>query len=196
MGSDVARVLIGQEIYEGDPSLDDEYHRKERIARQVIRAVSDLHQIGVVHADIHAGNVGLPPPSDESLTTLLANPPREDNVVRKDGQPTPPTLPQRVTEPEYIGYGPEDSCTLFDFGYSFRPSSPGVLYDNSVFPRGTPLPPEILRDGDKTAHPFKVDSWQLGIFVSWEDLRKATYTLSSNSLILGILHSVRPSTAL
>ena len=58
----------------------------------------------------------------------------------------------------------DDTCSLFDFGYSFRPV-PGVLYDSTNFPVGTPLPPELLEPGDETIRPFKVDSWQLGITV-------------------------------
>jgi serine/threonine protein kinase len=187
-------MLIGDEVYEDDPTIRDEDGRKERIVRQIVRAVADLHRIRIVHADIHAGNVGLPPPSDEFLTEFLAKPPLEHNVIRKDGKPTPPNLPNRVTEPQYIRYGDGD-CKLFDFGYSFRPT-PGGLYDNSVFPRGTPLPPEILRDVDKTAHPFKVDSWQLGIFVSYKQSIYCTQRmLFTNYFLIDVLYSYRPCAA-
>lgn len=36
LGSDVASVLTGQDIYEGEPDLDDDSGRKERIVRQVV----------------------------------------------------------------------------------------------------------------------------------------------------------------
>lgn len=99
------------------------------------------------------------------MEDYLAKTPMEHEVKREDGQPTPLNLPHRVTEPEYIGYGPEDWCMLFDFGFSFQPT-PGALYDSSHFTEAMPLPPEIVKQGDQTSLPFKVDSWQLGILVS------------------------------
>jgi hypothetical protein len=34
------------------------------------------------------------------------------------------------------------------------------------FPKGIPLPPELLGAGATTTLPFKVDSWHLGLCVS------------------------------
>ena len=45
-------------------------------------------------------------PPDEVLTTFLGKAPMEDEVVKKDGEPTSLTIPHPVTEPEYIAIAP------------------------------------------------------------------------------------------
>ncbi len=72
--------------------------------REIVRGLSALHRLGVVHGDMHAGNVGLPLPSRPILERVLARPLLEHPIVRGDGQPTSPRLPTRVAEPVNIGY--------------------------------------------------------------------------------------------
>ncbi len=70
-----------------------------------------------------------------------------------------------MTEPVDIGFG-EGQSKIFDFGYTFR-AVEGSSYGPANFARGTPLPPELLREGGTTTLPFQVDSWQLGLSVSY-----------------------------
>lgn len=118
--------------------------------------------------DLHPGNVALARPAPEHIEQFLAKPPLEHDIQRKDGLPTPPHLPQRVSEPENIGFSPGD-INIIDFGYSFRPVD-GVYYDSSAFPTGTPPPPELLARDKKTDQPFKADSWYLGQLVRYRTL--------------------------
>lgn len=115
------------------------------------------------HLDLHPGNVALPPPTRDDIELVLAKPPREYDVLREDGEPTPTHLPQRVSEPEDIGFGNGD-IKLIDFGYAFRPTD-GVAYSRDVFACGTPPPPELLGTDKKTSQPFKAESWYLGQLV-------------------------------
>lgn len=113
--------------------------------------------------DIHPGNVALPLPPYEGIERFLAEPPLEHQVRRKDEQPTPPQLPNRVTEPEDLGFGDGD-CRILDFGFSFRPSQDSFCTSDD-FSQAVPPPPELLNPGMKTTQPFKVDSWDLGQLV-------------------------------
>ncbi|KND92875.1 putative myosin light chain kinase [Tolypocladium ophioglossoides CBS 100239] len=155
-GADMRRESPYEEPYFDTPmSLD----RRQRCIQQVVQAVAELHRIGVVHGDLHPGNVALPPPTREHIDQFLTKPPLEHKVIRKDEEPTPAHLPQLVTEPENIGYGDGD-IKLFDFGYAFQ-AIDGVAYDKSVFAPGTPAAPELLTD-KKITQPFKAESWYLG----------------------------------
>ena len=116
--------------------------------------------------DIHPGNVALPPPPRRHIEQYLATrQPPVHQVRRKDGTPTHPNLPRQVTEPVDIGFG-EGNTNILDFGYAFR-AIEGGSYKRAQFPRGTPLPPELLGAGTTTTLPFKVDSWHLGLCVGY-----------------------------
>ncbi|KAM3475606.1 hypothetical protein MY8738_007332 [Beauveria namnaoensis] len=54
--------------------------RRLRYISQIIRGVSDLHSIGVVHADFHPANITLDPPSKDHLANLFATPPLEHDI--------------------------------------------------------------------------------------------------------------------
>jgi hypothetical protein len=106
----------------------------------------------------------LPPPPDDEIERYLAHAkPSEDEIRRKDGRPTDPSLPVRVTEPIDLGFG-EGNTKIFDFGFAFE-AIDGVCYSREAFPSGTPLPPELMNE-TSTRLPFKVDSWHLGLCVS------------------------------
>ncbi|KAK3899674.1 kinase-like domain-containing protein [Staphylotrichum tortipilum] len=136
--------------------------RKETI-RDLTLGLAALHEIGIAHGDIHPGNVTLAPPSAHEIERYLATrPPAVDEVRRKDGAPTDPTLPCRVTEHVDIGFG-HGHASIIDLGYAFH-TIDGRSYSRDYFPQGTPLPPELLGNSDATTNlPFKVDSWQLGL---------------------------------
>ncbi|EGY21112.1 uncharacterized protein VDAG_02636 [Verticillium dahliae VdLs.17] len=135
--------------------------RRMQCVRHLIRGIADLHRARIVHGDIHPGNVVLPPPLDSDIERLLEQEPLEHRICRKDGAPTSRLLPERVTEPVDIGYG-VGQVQIIDLGYAFQPSE-GAAFTRRDFPRGTPLPPELIGKNASTVLPFLVDSWQLGL---------------------------------
>lgn len=151
---------LRRESETGEPSSPPSLERRLRCIRQVIKAVAELHSLGVVHGDLQPGNVALAPPTREDIERVLEQPPLEFLVIRKDGSPTPRNLPKCVTEPERIGFG-DGNIQLLDFEYSFRPK-PGAAYGKDSFAVGTPPPPELIGTNKRTTKPFMVDSWHLG----------------------------------
>ncbi|KID97266.1 kinase domain-containing protein, partial [Metarhizium majus ARSEF 297] len=133
--------------------------RQVQCIKEVVRGVADLHSLGIVHADIHPGNVALPPPSDEDIKALLNEPPVEHQVERIDGAPTPNCLPKSVIKPQDLGFG-EGSCRIMDFGYSFQYIE-GAIYKADNFSKGAVKAIEF-ETSETTAQPFKVDSWYIG----------------------------------
>jgi len=152
--------------------------------RDVVRGLSALHNMGIVHggkppnylaltpntpntngrvADIHPGNICLPLPSEDDMDEILAKPPEEDRIIRKDGQPTDLRLPDRVVQPVTIGFdrGP---ATILDFGYAFLEGD-AESYTIEAFGDSAFAPPELLGKSASTTLPFKVDSWSLGRLV-------------------------------
>jgi len=69
--------------------------------------------------------------------------------------PIDPSFPRQVTELVDIGFE-EGRITILDLGYAFHVLE-GGSYDRTMFPQGTPLPPELLGNA-KTSLLFKVDS--------------------------------------
>ncbi|OAR01064.1 hypothetical protein LLEC1_02634 [Akanthomyces lecanii] len=139
----MGRIHDPGEYHDDNPDIPLTLERRLRYIGQVIRGVSDLHSIGVVHAG-----------------RFLANPPLEHDVRLKDGSLPPQWMPQRVSEPEDIGFSPT-GIKIIDFGYSFRPIK-GACYTSYQFPKGGQPPPELLCGKKQTALPFKADSWGLG----------------------------------
>ncbi|POR33527.1 Protein kinase-like domain protein [Tolypocladium paradoxum] len=158
-GSSLSRIFSKFE-YNESPDLPLSIERRESCIRQVVCGMSELHNIGVVHGDLHPGNVALAQPSKEHIEQFLARSPLEHDIRRKNGFPPPPHLPQRVSEPEDIGFGPGD-IKIIDFGHSFMPVD-GEFYNSNDFPSGTLRPPELLGRDKRTNQPFKADSWYLG----------------------------------
>lgn len=187
-GTDLRRISEPLAYPKSRDKLPLSSRRRKRCIRDVALGLAALHDIGVVHGgklscseseparwslglrrhqDIHPGNVALPPPSRHDIEHYLATKqPLVHEIRRKDGTPTHPTLPCRVTEPVDIGFGDDGHTTILDLGFAFRPTD-GASYDRANFPRGTLLPPELLHSPDAAiSHPFKVDSWHLGLCVS------------------------------
>ncbi|KAJ6445333.1 MFS general substrate transporter [Purpureocillium lavendulum] len=148
--------------------LRDHFSVRHHLAA-VDPAYQDIQFDAIVYptTDLQPGNVALAPPAKEDIERVLNQPPLEFLVVRKDGLPTPRNLPERVTEPERIGFG-DGSIQLLDFEYSFRPE-PGAAYGTDSFAVGTPPPPELIGHKKTTTKPFKVDSWHLGQLVTVVD---------------------------
>ncbi|KAK1145750.1 hypothetical protein N8T08_003988 [Aspergillus melleus] len=104
------------------------------IAAQVIQAVAFLHRQGVVHADLHAGNImfRLSKSVDELSPADIYQrygPPNIEPFVRSDGKPLPDGVPSHGVVPIWLGKESErvalSEARVFvtDFGESFRPSS-------------------------------------------------------------------------
>ncbi|KAK2754780.1 hypothetical protein FQN54_006673 [Arachnomyces sp. PD_36] len=104
------------------------------IVADLILAVQFLHGQGVVHGDVHCGNVFLRIPSsirrmtDPSQLYQKFGDPILDPIVRVDRKPLPPGVPTHVVGPAIIGI-PSDQITpahlpimLSDFGSSYYPS--------------------------------------------------------------------------
>lgn len=160
MGTCMGRIHDAGEYHDDNPDIPLTLDRRLRYISQIIRGVSDLHSIGVVHADLHPGNITLEPPNKHHMARLLAKPPLEHDVRLSDGSLPPPWMPQRVSEPEDTGFSPS-GIKIIDFGYSFIPRK-GACYTSYQFPKGGLPPPELLSGKKQTTLPFKADSWYLG----------------------------------
>lgn len=113
--------------------------------------------------DIHPGNVALPLPPEADLEASITQPPRQDEIMRKDGEPTSPLLPRYVAEPISIGFS-RGPAVLLDLGYAFL-AQPGMSYRIRAFGDTVFGPPELYGTSEETTLPFKVDSWSLGRLV-------------------------------
>ncbi|KAK4142924.1 kinase-like domain-containing protein, partial [Dichotomopilus funicola] len=139
------------------------------LAAQLVIAIAHAHERGVVHGDLHLGNIllrlptGLDGLSTEQLYEKYRAPEPEP-VVRLDGKPLPPGVPSCGVPPMWLG----DQCErillsdakllLADFGVAFRPSS------EQRYQSHTPLelrPPEA-RFEPTTPLSFPSDVWSLG----------------------------------
>ncbi|KAJ4148500.1 hypothetical protein LMH87_002966 [Akanthomyces muscarius] len=153
-------LLRLKENHDDNPDIPFTLKRKQKYISQVIEGHAALHDIGVVHADLHPDNFTFAPPGEAHMTRLLATPPLEHDVRLRDGSMPPPWMPHRVSEPEDIGFT-TSHVKIIDFGYSFIAKA-GAVYTKEDFPKGTPPPPELLRGDKVTDQPFKADSWYLG----------------------------------
>ncbi|KAG5983384.1 hypothetical protein E4U55_000060 [Claviceps digitariae] len=83
-GSDFERIVNGL-YFRKNPMLPLSIEMRVKCIEDIIRGVAQLHNLGIVHADIHPGNVGLPAPSVEDIELLLKEPLVEDKVERRFG---------------------------------------------------------------------------------------------------------------
>ncbi|KFY78568.1 hypothetical protein V499_02312 [Pseudogymnoascus sp. VKM F-103] len=138
------------------------------LVAQLALGVAFIHSQGIVHGDIHLGNVLLqfPPEvdqlSDEQLYEKYG-PPTTEPVVRFDGQKLPPGIPTHGTVPVWLGKPsdevrlPEAKILLMDFGEAFEPAR------EEKYVSHTPLctrPPEAHFEPSKPLS-FPSDVWSL-----------------------------------
>ncbi|KAE8150635.1 kinase-like domain-containing protein [Aspergillus avenaceus] len=160
------------------------YHRllplpaARAIATQLVLGVQFIHSQGIVHGDLHPGNILLQlPPSMQNMTfeQLRAEirEPVKEPVVRKDGAPLDPGVPSELIIPIWLGIDSdkvalEDSPIMIaDFGEAFDPQ------DKNHYIVHTPLllaPPEsrFVQAGDLDEPlSFPGDIWTLACAI-WE----------------------------
>ncbi|KAH8821940.1 kinase-like domain-containing protein [Xylogone sp. PMI_703] len=102
------------------------------ITAQLILALSYLHPLGIVHGDLHPGNIllALPDISSLSVEELYAKytSPMKEPTRRLDGGPIPPNVPPYILPGAWFGTLCEDlkledaNILVTDFGESWRPS--------------------------------------------------------------------------
>ncbi|KAM0696774.1 hypothetical protein Q7P36_004023 [Cladosporium allicinum] len=134
-----------------------------KVARQVVQAVAYMHRMGVVHGDIHPGNIVL---VDESVSKMSA----EDVLRSMDspetaevrgyaiGKHTPQYLVLPSTLPPSAGLPSNCNVKIVDFGSAFisGEASPKMRY---------PLPfraPEAVITG---SWDVEADVWSLGCMI-------------------------------
>ncbi|KAL8858289.1 MAG: hypothetical protein Q9178_005152 [Gyalolechia marmorata] len=161
-----------------------------RVSRQLLYATNYLHSCGVVHGDIHTGNVLFRVPELEHSSSQRAieefGTPLRGKVSRKDGASLEKGLPEYLVEPfEYRAKNSKflDDIKLIDFSESFFVSTPPKLIN-------TPMslhPPELVFQQILTE---AVDIWNLGCTI---DLQKPFGHSSSKYenhtfMALGVVH--------
>ncbi|KAK4613571.1 SRSF protein kinase 2 [Fulvia fulva] len=136
---------------------------------QLVQAMVYLHSIGVVHADLHEGNILLQFPSSfDDLTTKQIyetyGEPKLIPATRLDGQPLDEWVPRVGVVPIFLGTDSEKvrledaRILLSDFGESFLPE------DDPRFESHIPhimRPPEMFLD-PRSRMSFPADIWALG----------------------------------
>jgi serine/threonine-protein kinase SRPK3 len=138
------------------------------LAAQLAIAVEYIHSQGVVHGDLHLGNILLKMPlnfdqlSVEKLYEEYGAP-ELDPVVHLDGKPLPPGVPSHGIAPLWLGEASEKitlaeaRILLTDFGEAFSPSQE-LKYESH-----TPLvirPPEARFEPTKPLS-FSSDIWAI-----------------------------------
>ncbi|CAG8257858.1 unnamed protein product [Penicillium olsonii] len=135
---------------------------------QLLLAVEYIHSKGVVHGDLHIGNIlfRLPADFDQlSIEELYENcgSPALEPVIRFDGQPLDSSVPSSVVPPIWLGKAseefslPESRVLLSDFGETYRPSAER-RYSSHV-PMSF-MPPEA-RFEQECGLSFSADIWTL-----------------------------------
>ncbi|PHH80292.1 hypothetical protein CDD80_2133 [Ophiocordyceps camponoti-rufipedis] len=149
------------------------------LAAKLAMAVSLVHSRGLVHGDIHLGNVLVKLPStfnDLSLTQLRETfgEPETVAISRVDGEPLPSGVPSHAVAPLYLGKKAQEfnladaqSLVLSDFGESFVPASEQRLGRDCNTPVAK-RPPETLFEPDAPLS-YSSDIWSLGTAI-WEIL--------------------------
>ncbi|KAI1906349.1 hypothetical protein LOZ52_006469 [Ophidiomyces ophidiicola] len=147
------------------------------IAAQLILGVRFIHSQGIVHGDLHLGNVLLSlPPDMQNMTRkelyAKVGQPTIQPVRRQDKAPLENGVPSNVVVPAWLG-GASDELTLADsliqiadFGEAFSPQRENhyVCHTPSIS-----APPEafFMQPGISEPLSFPGDIWTLGCII-WE----------------------------
>ncbi|KKP02031.1 CMGC/SRPK protein kinase [Trichoderma harzianum] len=150
LGPKVSSVVNRRPNYRLDGRL------ARRISSQLLLAVDYIRSCGVVHGDIHLGNVLLRVSGLNKMPTFDNG--RIGKVSRKDGSPSEKGIPEYLVKPvEYKFDKSEilDEIQLVDFGESFLIGNP----PQSIYTPMSLHPPELV-----FRHPLTeaVDIWNLG----------------------------------
>ncbi|KAB8261677.1 kinase domain-containing protein [Aspergillus pseudonomiae] len=129
--TDAARISLHE-------AKDAAYHRllhlpaDRAIAAQLILGLQFIHSEGIVHGDLHLGNILLRLPLDmqdmtsEKLYASTGEPAKEQ-VIREDGAPLDPGVPSEAIVPVWLGLGSDEislvdsEIMIADFGEAFDP---------------------------------------------------------------------------
>ncbi|KAE8154969.1 kinase-like domain-containing protein [Aspergillus avenaceus] len=165
------------------------------IVAQLIQAVAFLHSQGIVHGDLHEGNVLIRLP--ESIDTLSQEQlyerygqPHHEPAIRLDKGPLPQGVPTHAVVPVWLGKEsklvslPEAQVFLIDFGESFMPLKSKRYHSNVP---DTLVPPEIRFESEKPLS-FPSDIWTLACTI-WTILGQRPlfegYNPSSDCVVKG-----------
>ncbi|KAJ7661564.1 kinase-like domain-containing protein [Mycena polygramma] len=188
------------------------------IIRQIFQGVSFLHNNGVVHRDLHCGNIAIEFPffRTSGINWLLSLANRQDDPLLFPCIPCDPLL-SSTSLPKYIvAAGPfsidSDSMReeaselvvkLVDFGCAFRPGTNDVVVSNDGPPRAL-TPPECLSSASSPSPSplpwsYNSDIWTLGCTLVELYSRKpnkhlfgASGAISLGDAIAGLLGPVPP----
>ncbi|PWY71751.1 kinase-like protein [Aspergillus heteromorphus CBS 117.55] len=149
------------------------------IAAQLVLGVQFIHSQGIVHGNLHLGNILLRlPPSLQHMTPnqlyKRAGKPEKEPVIRCDGAPLDPGVPSELIVPLWLGLGSDEitlsDCPIIlaDFGEAFNPfitktficHTPHLLAPPEAFFAG----PDIEADDCLS---FPADIWTLACTI-WE----------------------------
>ncbi|RAL08078.1 kinase domain-containing protein [Aspergillus homomorphus CBS 101889] len=146
------------------------------IAAQLVLGLHFIHSEGIVHGDLHAGNILLQLPPDMQNISLKQlrrqkGEPMKEPVVREDGAPLDPGVPPEVIMPMWLGIE-SDKVTLADA--QIKTSDFGEAFDPRIskqYSAHTPLvvaPPES-RFAEDSNEPlsFPSDIWTLACTI-WD----------------------------
>lgn len=139
------------------------------LAAQLVLAVDYVHAQGIVHGDLHLGNILLkvPPTFDQITLEQLYEKygaPELDPVVHLNGNPLPPGVPSHGVASIWLGEASEEitlaeaRILLSDFGEAFSYSKKEPKYESR-----TPLvirPPEVRFEPNMPLS-FSSDIWSL-----------------------------------
>ncbi|KAJ0413994.1 kinase-like domain-containing protein [Aspergillus carlsbadensis] len=147
------------------------------IAAQLVLGVQFVHSQGIVHGDLHPGNILLQLPPDMRNMTLeqlraKTREPAKELVVREDGGPLDPGVPHEVVVPLWLGHDcgkvtlADAPIKIADLGEAFRPR------ETRQYTASVPLlraPPESRFAAGGLDEPlsFPSDVWTLACAI-WE----------------------------
>ncbi|KAF4977314.1 hypothetical protein FZEAL_6137 [Fusarium zealandicum] len=147
------------------------------LAAQAVQAVDHLHRNGVVHGDLHVGNVLLPLPElvghlTPSQIYQQYGEPWKIPITRLDCEPLSDNVPQEAVMPIWLGKPSEDvkmneaRIILHDFGESYMPSVETRRHSNAPL---SYRPPEGHFPNCGEPFSYSTDIWSLGCLI-WEIL--------------------------